>query len=96
MRAARVTVFVVFCQNAHLDPEIKIIIGTYILVQRDSDKNFIILIFDKNASFRSYGVICLPRMPPITLDHPKYGYPRNQRNVDMTLLFAILTKNASF
>ena len=26
---------------------------------------------------------------------PKYGYPRNQRNVGMTLLFAILTKYAS-
>ena len=56
MRAARVTVFVVFCQNAHLDPEIKMIIGTYILVQRDSDKNFIILIFDKNPDYK---------MPPI-------------------------------
>ena len=29
-------------------------------------KTFIIVIFDKNASFRSYGVICLPRMPLTT------------------------------
>ena len=29
-------------------------------------KTFIIVIFAKNASFRSYGVICLPRMPLTT------------------------------
>ena len=27
----------------------------------------VIVIFAKNASFRSYGVICLPPMPPATL-----------------------------
>ena len=52
----------------------------------------IIVIFAENASFRTYGVICLPRMPLTT----KYGYQRNPRNVGMTLLFAVLTKNDSF
>ena len=53
----------------------------------------IIVIFAENASFRTYGVICLPRMPLTT----KYGYQRNPRNAGMTLLlFAVLTKNDSF
>ena len=52
----------------------------------------IIVIFAENASFRSYGIICLPRMPLTT----KYGYQRNPRNMGMTLLFAVLTKNDSF
>ena len=42
-------------------------IGTYVWVHRDKGKTFIILIIAKNASFRSYGVICLPPMPPTTL-----------------------------
>ena len=54
------------------------------------------MVFAKNASFRSYGVICLPQMPPITLKPPKDGYQRNQRVVGKTLIFTILTKNASF
>ena len=39
----------------------------YVWVHRDKGKTFIILIIAKNASFRSYGVICLPPMPPTTL-----------------------------
>ena len=51
------------------------------------------MIFAKNASFRNYGVICLPRIPLTT---PEPRYQRNPLNVGMALLFAILTKNASF
>ena len=50
--------FVVFCHHAHLDLEIR----RYVRVHRDTEKTFIIVIFAKNASFRSYGVICLPQM----------------------------------
>ena len=57
-----------------------------------TQKNLIIVVF---ASFRSYGVICLPRMSPTTLT-PKDAYQRDQRKVGNTLIFAILTKNASF
>ena len=57
----------------------------------------IIVIFAENASFKSYGVICLPRMPLTSYSGAtKYGYQRNPRNVGMTLLFAVLTKNDSF
>ena len=52
--------------------------------------HILIVIFAENASFRSYGVICLPQMPQNTDTngiHAAWG---------MTLLFAILTKNASF
>ena len=66
----------------------------------------IIVIFAENASFKSYGVICLPRMPLTSYSGAtKYGYqrnprnmgnPRNPRNMGMTLLFAVLTKNDSF
>ena len=45
--------------------------------------------------YRSYSVICLPRMPLITYK-PKYGYQRNPRYVSMILVFAILAKNAFF
>ena len=101
--AARVTVVVpyvcvclclcvVFCHHAHLDPEI--------MVRTCSPrhgKTFMFVIFARNDSFRSYDIICLPRMPPTTPTYaPKYGYQRNPRNVGMTLLFAILTINASF
>ena len=40
-------------------------IGTYVFTATRK-KTFIIVIFAKNASFRSYGVICLPRMPLTT------------------------------
>ena len=57
----------------------------------------IIVIFAENASFKSYGVICLPRMPLTSYSGAtKYGYQRNPRNMGMTLLFAVLTKNDSF
>ena len=57
----------------------------------------IIVIFAENASFKSYGVICLPRMPLTSyFEATKYGCQRNPRNVGMTLLFAVLTKNDSF
>ena len=55
------------------------------------------MIFAENASFKSYGVICLPRMPLTSYSGAtKYGYQRNSRNVGMTLLFAVLTKTDSF
>ena len=44
---------------------------TYIRVHRDTGKrlyNYIIVIFAINASFRSFGSICLPRMPLTTPD----------------------------
>ena len=57
----------------------------------------IIVIFAENASLKSYGVICFPRMPLTSYSGAtKYGYQRNPRNVGMTLLFAVLTKNNSF
>ena len=57
----------------------------------------IIMIFAENVSFKSYGVICLPRMPLTSYSGAtKYGYQRNPHNAGMTLLFAVLTKNDSF
>ena len=57
----------------------------------------IIVIFAENASFKSYSVICLPRMPLTSYSRAtKYGYQRNPRNVGMTLLFVVLTKNDWF
>ena len=64
----------------------------------------IIVIFAENASFKSYGVICLPRMPLTSYSNVM---PTNSnvmptivmscpQNVGMTLLFAVLTKNDSF
>ena len=47
--------------------------------------------------FKSYGVVCLPRMPLTSYSGAtKYEYQRNPRNVGITLLFAVLTKNDSF
>ena len=40
-------------------------IGTYVFTV--TQERYRILSFTKNASFRSYGVICLPLMPPTTL-----------------------------
>ena len=34
-------------------------------------KTFTIVFFAKNVSFRSYGIMCLPRMPPTTLKPQK-------------------------
>ena len=59
----------------------------YVRVHRDTGKTFIILIFAKNASFRSYGVISLPPIPPTTRHQLKVGKP---------LIVTILTENASF
>ena len=57
----------------------------------------IIVIFAENASLKSYGVICFPRMPLTSYSGAtNYGYQWNPRNVGMTLLFAVLTKNNSF
>ena len=39
-------------------------IGTYVFIV--ARKNFYIMIFAKNASFRSYGIICFPPMPLTT------------------------------
>ena len=59
--------------------------------------NYYNRVFAENASFKSYGVICLPRMPLTSYSGAtKYGYQRNPRNMGMTLLFAVLTKNDSF
>ena len=73
-------------------------IGTYVFTTtRKTLLYIIIMIFVENVSFRSYGVICLPRMPLTSYSGAtKYGYQRNPCNVGMTLIFAILTNNASF
>ena len=42
------------------------------------------------------GVICLPRMPLTAPELQNTDTNGNPRNVSMKLLFAILTKNASF
>ena len=39
----------------------------YVRVHHDTENTFVIVIFTKNASFRSYDVICLPMKPPTTL-----------------------------
>ena len=71
-------------------------IGTYMFTAtRKTILYIIIVIFAENASFRSCGVICLPRIPLATPQPQKYGYQRSPRNVSITLLFAVLTKNDS-
>ena len=91
-----VCLFVVFFgRHVNLDPDVRT------CVHRGTENSFIyyiiIVIFAENASFKSYGVICLPRMPLISYSGAaKYGYQRNPHNVGMTLLFAVLTKNDSF
>ena len=57
----------------------------------------VFVVFAENASFRSYGLICLPRML-LTAPEPQNTDTNgiHARNVGMTLLFVILTKNASF
>ena len=60
-------------------------IGTY-MFHRDTENTFIIVIFAKNISFRSYGVICLPRMP-LTTPEPQMRIPTEstQRGHDITI-----------
>ena len=66
-----------------------------IWIHHNTEKPFIILIFAKYALFLKLRHHFLPQMPPTNLS-PKYRYQRNPCNVGMTLLFMILTKNASF
>ena len=81
-----------FCRHVYLDPDVRAHCGT-----EKTLLYIIIVIFAENASFKSYGIICLPRMPLTSYSGAtKYGYKRNPRNVGMTLLFAVLTKNDSF
>ena len=93
MRAARVTA-VVPCVSvcSFLPPRAsrpRNNIGTYVFIATRK-KTFIIVIFAKNASFRSYGVICLPPMPPTTLKSQTTD-TRNQLKVGKPLIVAILT-----
>ena len=44
-------------------------IGVYMFTATRK-KTFIVVVFAKNASFRNYGVICLPRMP-LTAPEPQ-------------------------
>ena len=67
-------------------------IGTYVFTAtRKTLLYIIIVIFAENASFRSYGVICL-----LTTPEQQNTDTKNPCNMGMTLLFAILTKNATF
>ena len=59
-------------------------------------KNIYNLDLAKNASLRSYSIICLPPMPSTILKTPNDGYQRNQLKVGKLLIVAILTENASF
>ena len=75
-------------------------IGTYVFTATRKTRLYIIIvIFAENASFRSYGFICLPRMP-LTTSEPQNtdtnGFHAMSASDCMTLLFTILTKNASF
>ena len=65
----------------------------YVRVHCDTEKPFIIVIFAKNASFRSYGVICLPLM---SLTNPKRRIPKKSAEDWKALIVMILTENASF
>ena len=56
------------------------------------EKTFIIVIFAKNAPFRSYSVICLPQMP-LTTPEP-IPMESTQRGHDITI--RDLTKNSLF
>ena len=75
-------VSVVFCHHVHLDPEI------YVRTcSPQHGKTFIIVIFAKNAWFRSYDIICLPPMPPTTLKPQTTDtYHRNQLKVGKPLI----------
>ena len=67
-------------------------IGSYVRVHRDMEKTFIILKCSVQKLQRDLLASNATNYPR----PPKYGYQRNPRNVGMTVLFAILTKNASF
>ena len=54
------------------------------------------LIFTKNVSFRSEGVICLPRMPPTTPEPQKTDTKGISGRLERQLIVAIVTKNVSF
>ena len=43
----------------------------YHRVHRNIEKVFIMVVFAKNALFKSYGIISLPQMPPTTLTPQK-------------------------
>ena len=68
-----------FCRHVHLDPEI--IIGKITYVFTAAQKTFlyiiIVILFAQNASFRSYGIICLPRM---LLTNPELQNTDTNRN----------------
>ena len=75
MRAARVTV-VVLCvwvcacprHLTHWNPKTEIPTGS----QQYSDRFKFFADFPKNASFKSYGVICLPRAAPASYRFPPH------------------------
>ena len=79
--AARVTV-VVLCVCACVRACVRVCVCLYVVSCHHAHlkcsprhgKTFIIVIFTKNASFRSYGVVCLPLKPPTT--HPKRRIPK--------------------
>ena len=75
---AYVRACVVFCHHAH--------------VTVTQNFFYIIVVFAKNILFRSYDIICLPRMPQLHLNQKT----DTKGIVGKTLVFAILTKNASF
>ena len=81
-----VCLLVVFCHHVHLDPEI-----SYVFTATPK-KTFIIVIFAK----RSFGVIkiCLPRMPPTTLN-PKRRIPKESAE-GWKAIDSPDSKNASF
>ena len=68
-------------------------IGTYAFTATRKTLLYIIIVdFAENASFRSYSVICLPRMPLTT---PESQNMDNNGIHVMDILFAVLTKNDS-
>ena len=69
-------------------------IGTYVFTATSKNNYYIIMIFAKNAWFRSYGVICLPRMPPTTLK-PKRRIPKESAE-GWKVIDSRDFKNASF
>ena len=100
MRAARVTVVVpCVCVSVRsfLPPRASRArnIGTYVFIATRK-KTFRIVIFAKNTSFRSYGVICLPPMPPTT--HPKQWSRQreNFRNFSYNYVIAEVLVGALF
>ena len=64
---ARVCVCTYVSVRSFLPPRASRPRNRYVRAHRDTEKTFKTVIFAKNASFRSYGIICLPPMPPTTL-----------------------------